>query len=136
MKKFFSKKMVAAWIIGLIVGLYTTFVGEQFWNWFAVPVFQIQTISFLRMWGLMMLAGVFVRGNFQTGIDAEKVRWATFCAAIEKFLPDEKKAIWQESWQDEPIKAVFDAVELIFGTLGANTFALLIGYILHLVISG
>lgn len=42
-------------LVGLLVGLYTTFVLENLWNWFVTQAFQLPMISFWVMYGLVLI---------------------------------------------------------------------------------
>lgn len=131
MKKFFSKKMVAAWIIAFLVGLYSTLVALCLWNWFAVPILHLPSISFLQLWGLMLLASTLMRGNFQTSTNSESGKWAMLGAAVELCIPDEKQQQWKDYWDGEPARVFFEAVGTIVGALATNTLVLALGFILH-----
>ena len=131
MKKFFSKKMLAAWIVAFLVGLYSTFVALCLWNWFAVPILHLPRLSFLQLWGLMLLASALMRGNFQTSSGTETGKWTTLCTAIEMCIPDDKQQTWKEHWQMEPVQAVMDSIEAILGTFATNTLVLILGFILY-----
>jgi hypothetical protein len=89
MKKFFSKKMIATWVIAFFVGLYGTFVGLNLWNWFAVPILHLPSLSYLQLWGLMLLTSTVMRGNFNTSSGSDQGRWATLGTAVEMCIPDE-----------------------------------------------
>ncbi len=135
MKKFFSKKMVAAWVIAFLVGLYSTFVALNLWTWFAVPILHLPNLSFLQLWGLMLLASTLMRGNFQTGSGDEKGRWATLGTAVEMCIPDEKQQAWKEYWDMEPARVLMESIGGIIGAFAANTLVLALGFILHAAMS-
>ena len=131
MKKFFSKKMLAAWIVAFLVGLYSTFVALCLWNLFAVPILHLPRLSFLQLWGLMLLPGILMRGSFHTNSGIESGKWTTLCTAIEMCIPDDKQQTWKEHWQMEPVQAVMDSIEAILGTFATNTLVLILGFILY-----
>lgn len=83
MKNFFSMKMVTAWVIAFLVGLYSTFVALNLWTWFAIPIFHLPNLSFLQLWGLMLLASALMRGNFQTETNGESSRWARWAQPLK-----------------------------------------------------
>jgi hypothetical protein len=131
MKKFITKKMVAMWIIAILVGLYSTFVALNLWTWFAVPILHLPSLSFLQLWGLMLLASALTRGNFQTSSDSEKGRWATLGTAIEMCIPDEKQQTWKEYWDMEPARVLMESVGGVISALVGNSIVLTVGFILH-----
>jgi hypothetical protein len=133
MTKFISKNVVAAWVIAFLVGLYSTFVALNLWNWFAVPYLHLPNLSFLQLWGLMMLAGSLVRGNLRTSSRSEEGRWATLGEAIELCIPNEKQQDWKDYWKLEPHRVFFETVGTIIEALASNTLVLILGFILHIV---
>jgi hypothetical protein len=135
MKKFFSMKMVTAWVIAFFVGLYSTFVALNLWTWFAVPIFHLPDLSFLQLWGLMLLASALTRGNFQIETNGENGRWATLGTAIEMCIPDEKQQVWKEYWDATPLRAFLETVSVIVGAVASNTLVLVLGFILHVTTS-
>ena len=40
-----AKKLLTIFGISLVVGLYTTFVLQNLWNWFAVPAFNVPRVG-------------------------------------------------------------------------------------------
>lgn len=132
MKKFFSWKMVAAWIIAFFVGLYSTFVALNLWGWFAVPILHLPSLTFLQLWGLMLLASALMRGNFQASTSSEQGRWATLGTALEMCIPEEKQQQWKDYWDGEPARVLLESFGAIVGSLATNTLVLLMGFILHI----
>ncbi len=131
MKKFFSWKMVASWIIAFFVGLYSTFVVLKLWGWFAVSTLHLPDLTFLQMWGLMLLGGALMGGNFRTGSTSEQSRWATLAAAVEMCIPDDKQKEWKEYWDGEPARVLLEGFGSIVGSLATNTLVLVMGFVLH-----
>lgn len=131
MEKFLSKKMVAAWIIALFVGLYSTFVALCLWNWFAVPYLHLPNISYLQLWGLMLLGTALMRGNFTTATSSEQGRWASLGQAVEMCIPDEKQQAWKDYWDGEPARVLLESFGAIIGSLASNTLVLILGFFLH-----
>ena len=131
MKEFLSKKMVAAWIIAFLVGLYSTFVALNLWTWFAVPFLHLPSLSFLELWGLMLLSGALMKGNFQVGSSNESGKWATLGTAIEMCIPEERQHLWKEYWSGEPARVLLESFGAIFGAFATNTLVLILGFLLH-----
>lgn len=135
MKKFLSKRMVAAWVIALLVGLYSTFVALNLWAWFAVPIFHLPSLSFLQLWGLMLLSSTLMRGNFQISTNSEDGKWAMLGAAVELCIPAEKQQQWTDYSDGEPTRAFFGTVGAIVGAVASSTFVLILGFVLHVATS-
>jgi hypothetical protein len=135
MKKFLSQKMVATWAIALLVGLYSTFVALNLCGWFAVPYLHLPSLSFLQLWGLMLLAGMLARGNFQSASEGDKNKWAALITAVEMCIRDEKQQAWKEYWDMEPARVLMESFGAVIGALLWSTLVLCLGFILHSVIS-
>jgi len=43
------KKMLLGWVVGSAASLYTAFVLQNLWNWFATPALHLSQISFWIM---------------------------------------------------------------------------------------
>ena len=131
MKKFVSWKMVATWIIAFFVGLYSTFVALKLWGWFAVPILHLPDLTFIQLWGLMLLASALMRGNFQTSNSSEQGKWATLGTAVEMCIPDDKQEKWKDYWEGEPARVLLEGFGAIVGSFATNTLVLVMGFILH-----
>lgn len=64
-------KKAILYSLSFIGGLYTVFVMQHLWNWFAVDVITVSRISFLNMLGLVILADMLLNRvskikNFQS----------------------------------------------------------------------
>ena len=57
------KKIVIIWLVGMVVGLYTTFVLQSLWNWFATEAFHVSQISFWVMYGVVLVVGLLTEGQ-------------------------------------------------------------------------
>jgi hypothetical protein len=132
MTKFASKKLIGAWAIAFFIGLYRTFVSLNLWNWFAVPYLHLPNLSFLQLWGLMLLASAVMPGNFHAGESDEKMRWATLGEAVQMCIPDDKQHTWKEYWDGEPARVFFCTVGGILGAFASNTLVLVMGFLLHI----
>jgi len=81
------KNLIAATIIGSVVSLYTTFVIQHLWNWFATSAFHVSEISFWAMYGLVLLVSLFTEWQ-KVG---DEPRWKTAYIILEACIPDAKK---------------------------------------------
>jgi len=130
MKKSLTKWFVA-WLVGLTVGCYTAFVAASFWNWFAVPVLHVSSISFLQMLGLIWLMSLFT-GNFSTFDDA---RWKVLAFTVELCVPEEKQQALKDFTDSLPVLLRLDTICKVFAQVTGNTFMLAAGFVLHLVVA-
>ena len=130
MKKFLGKWFVA-WLIGLTVGCYTAFVAANFWDWFAVPVLHVSSISFLQMLGLMWLISLFT-GTFSAFDDA---RWKVLGFTVDLCVPEEKQQALKEFMDSLPFLVRLDTICKVFAQIAGNTFMLAAGFVLHLVVA-
>lgn len=135
MKEFWSWKMVATWVIAFLVGLYSTFVALNLWTWFAVPILHLPGLSYLQLWGLMLLGSALMRGNFTASSGGEQGRWATLGTAVEMCIPDEKQEAWKNYWDKEPSRTVLENIGYVIVGFSTNTLVLVMGFVLHVAMS-
>jgi hypothetical protein len=124
------KKFVWAALAGVAVNLYRTFVIQTLWNWFVVPTFKIGEISFLPMFGLVLLISI-MRGWATDSPNELEWKMATHmlnaCVPIEKreelaaTLEREQKTIWN------------DLGTKSLGEVLGVTVGLVIGWVVHIV---
>jgi hypothetical protein len=114
-------------LIGLPIGLYTAFVAQCFWNWFAAPALRLPEISFLRMLGLWWMIALLIRSS------AEGEMRALVClmGITSLSVPPEKATELKELADPNPL------YELMLGLwqIIRNTATLALGFGLHLLIS-
>ena len=61
-----AKKAVIMFAFSTFVNLYTTFVLQSLWNWFAVEALNAPHVSYWVMYGLVMIANLmFYKPEFQ-----------------------------------------------------------------------
>jgi cytochrome c biogenesis protein CcdA len=60
--KTFAKR-ATLWIFVFAVGLYTTFVLQQLWNWFIVTALHASELSYWEMYGVTMLVFMLLEPN-------------------------------------------------------------------------
>jgi hypothetical protein len=130
--------------IGLVVNLYTTFVIQNLWNWFVVTAFDVPSISFWGLYGLVLVVSVIADGARagEKGAEhfANELRWKTLFQCLDRLLPDDRKSEITEEI-DEAIKETIEEqkrtmwiemVSAVIARLVGNTFALGIGWFIHL----
>jgi hypothetical protein len=109
------KNLIAATIIGSVVSLYTTFVIQHLWNWFATSAFHVSEISFWAMYG---------------------PRWKTAYIILEACIPDAKKEeVETQLKQQMEVRIWADAGLQAFGKVVGTTFALVLGLVVHLFLA-
>ncbi|MGA2235331.1 MAG: hypothetical protein ABSG23_07650 [Terriglobales bacterium] len=126
------KKIVVAWIIGSVVGLYTTFVIQNLWNWFATSALHVPEISFWVMYGLTLLISLFTA--WQNG--ADEPRWKAMGIALEACIPDAKKEEVEAQVKEQlEVRIWVDMGYQVFGKVVGTTFVLALGFVVHLFLA-
>ncbi len=122
-------KWLGLLLITLPVSLYTAFVAQCFWNWFAVPTLHVSSVSFLEMLGLLWLVQLLT--SRPSGSDDS--HWGLLASLIELCVPAEK----QKELADlsSPFSVFIEECSAVFGQVAGNTVMLVLGFVLHLVIS-
>ena len=122
------KTVVGMWGIVIVVGLYTTFVLQTLWNWFAVPAFHAPEISYWTIYGLLMLAHLIIdKPTFEN--DERLKRLAIIVSAC---VPDEKKEELEEALKADDDDATFKLGTFIFGQVVGSSVAVVLGFVIHL----
>ena len=81
--------MVGAYLVAMIVGLYTTFVVQSLWNWFAVKAFNVPSVSYWEMYGLtMLLSSLLSRGEEEA---KDEQRWKMATTILDACVPEDKR---------------------------------------------
>jgi hypothetical protein len=114
-------------LIGLPIGLYTAFVAQCFWNWFAAPALRLPEISFLHMLGIWWMIALLIRSSAEG-----EMRALAFLVGITRLcVPPERTKELEELMDSRPLD------ELILGVwqIIRNTLTLALGFGLHLLIS-
>jgi hypothetical protein len=127
------KKLGVFWIIGVLLSLYTTFVVQSLWKWFAKSAFHVPEISFWSMYGLVLLVGLFTEKydkNF-----GEEQRWKRMLIALDACIPDDKKEGFKEQLNgllnEQKEFLWLEARRRVLGTLARNTLVLALGFAIH-----
>lgn len=123
------KKLLVFWVIGSVVSLYTTFVIQNLWNWFATSALHVSGISFWGMYGLVLLVGLFTDTYSKDFI--EEWRWKFMSTVLEACVPDHKKEAIEEQQKQQMEGIWMDAGLHVFGRLAANTFVFGLGFAVH-----
>jgi hypothetical protein len=89
-------------LVGLLVGLYTAFVAQCFWNWFAVPVLHLAEISFLQMLGILWLIQLLTTRSPKE----DDKRWELLASLVELCVPVEKQTELADLKESDPLTGV------------------------------
>lgn len=125
------KKSVLFWIIGAIVGLYTAFVLQNLWSWFATEAFHVSPISFWVMYGLVLIIGMFSPEKFE-----ETYHFKALAIGVDACIPDEKREVLHDKLREETEQVSWGVRWSIFGKLLSNTLTLAIGWAVHAFLTG
>lgn len=121
------KKLCGVWAVSIVVGLYTTFVLQSLWNWFAVHGLNAPSIGYWTMYGLMLL----VRLVFEPPTFKEKEVFGRLEILIRACVPEEKRQELDETLKEEDkgfaTRAGWSAVGQAIGA----SVALILGWAIH-----
>jgi hypothetical protein len=122
------KRDTIYFIIGIALKLYTTFVLQNLWNWFVVPAFQIPSISFWLMYGVLLLIGlVFPRSDL-----AQESRWERTFMVLHECIPEDRREAVNEKVKESAQVGLMVLSET-FNTLIGNTVILMIGFVVYVL---
>lgn len=122
--------LVWAFPVGIVVSLYTTFIIQKFWNWFAVPAFNLPEISFWVIYGLVLLISLLAEGQ-KTEKFSEDQRWNNMSHILDACVPQEKREEVMELIKVEN-KEIWVKIGIgVFSKFVGNTFVFLIGWAVH-----
>lgn len=122
-----AKGLLGVWGIAVVAGLYTTFVLQVLWNWFAVAALHAPEISYWTMYGLLLLLRlVFQKPTFE--IDEKFKRLTMIVSAC---VPDEKREELQEELKAEDDDLAAKLGGLVVGEVVATSLALGLGFVVH-----
>lgn len=115
------------WIFGLLVGLYTTFVLQNLWNWFVATTLNVSQISYWQMFGFnILLQMLFERNGF-----AEDARWHRMVTMVYACVPADRKGEVDETLKEETENVWLNAGVEVFGKLIGSTVTLGLGWAVH-----
>jgi hypothetical protein len=127
MKK--TRSRVITWTLAFVIGCYSTFVLQQFWNWFATPILLLQSISFWEAYGLILLISFLFP---KTAHDEHRRNFSHVFSLLEKFcIPETKQDELREFVQSKKDDFWSEVASLMFEQVFSNTFALGVGWVIH-----
>ena len=116
-----------ALLVGLPTSLYTAFVAQCYWNWFAAPALRLPEISFLQMLGLWWMIDLLIIRTAKNDGGA----WELLASITKLCVPPEKQREMEEMRAVDPFMEFIRGFTKVIG----NTLALALGFGLHLFIS-
>ena len=122
-------KKITFWISAFITGLYSTFVAQCFWNWFAVPVLLVSPISFWEMMGIILLINLFTEKDDSI----EKHHWESVYKLLDACVPKSKKKDIEEFLNEKNENKWVDAGFKILEKFLSNTVILIIGFVVYVM---
>ena len=130
MKKYMGK-LLGAWLIGSILSLYTTFVIMNLWDWFASPAFHVPEISFWLTFGLVLLVGLFEKGDAVAEVSVESIM-----AAVIATVPQERRAeveaeVSEYLKEKMGVDVWLKGGAAAFGRFAVNSLVLGLGFAVH-----
>jgi hypothetical protein len=122
-------KGVLVFVLGLVSGLYTTFVLTILWNWFVVPAFHLSEISFWMTYGLVLVFNLFRDPGERTLADEQEQEALT--TMLEACVPQDRKEYVKEQLESQA-KSIWKLMGVsLFSQMVGNTIALGIGFVVH-----
>lgn len=122
------KKILWVWSVGLVVGLYRTFIIESFWNWFVVGTFDARAVSFWGMYALVLLVGIFADRHSQW---ADEQRWRGALTVLDSCIPEDKREFVHDEIKSQTEGAWLELGINIFSEFVGMTLTLGIGFAIH-----
>ena len=121
------KKWAILWGTSLVVGLYTTFVMQMLWNWFAVGALHASEVSYWMMFGLVML----VRTVFPGDDSKHEARYKRLVTIMDACIPEDKRADVKSEIESEEKSVPFTLGFMILGQVMDNSLTLGLGWAVH-----
>jgi hypothetical protein len=130
-----ESKWLAVWravfplelFIGLPIDLYTAFVAQCLWNWFAASALRLPEISFLKMLGLLWMMALLIRYS----VKRETKTLVCLVGITSLCVPPEKNKVLGKLMDSR----LLDELTMGLAQIGQNTLILALGLGLHLLIS-
>jgi hypothetical protein len=114
-------------LIGLPIDLYTAFVAQCLWNWFAASALRLPEISFLKMLGLLWMMALLIRYS----VKRETKTLVCLVGITSLCVPPERTTELDGLMNSR----ILDELMMGFAQICQNTLMLALGFGLHLLIS-
>ncbi len=121
-------KFVGSIAIGVVLSLYTAFVLQLLWNWFATQAFHVESIGYWNMCGLLLIVAV-VRTKISDR--AETPLWVRAMTMLEACLPEEKRAETMRQVDEGEMARFFRPTAINSREALGITFLLVVGFVIH-----
>ena len=132
------KAMPWFFIIGVFFSLFTAFVLQNLWNWFAVPALHLPEISFWTMYGFTLIIGLFQgyeNSERQAQEHTNNLRWALANYVLDFSLSDDQRKktdeFAKEKKNEEEAEFWLKIISSAFGKVVGNSFTLVVGWGVH-----
>lgn len=122
--------LVVTFLVGPLIGLYTTLVIENLWNWFAAESLHLPEISFWVMYGLVLLIGLFAQ-RFSDPNKEQEYSFKAITTALDACVPEDKKEWVNEQLEDQRKELWFDIGLIAFLRVLSVTWVLVLGWAVH-----
>jgi len=113
--------------LAMAVGFYKAFVMQSLWNWFAVPAFHLEPISYWLMYGLYILFTLI----YPSEENSENQRWDRLFKTLALCVPESQQDAVSELLQTQIDNAWFEMGMMVFGKFFSITTCLMIGWAIH-----
>lgn len=125
------KKMLGMWGIAIIVGLYTTFVLQTLWNWFAVEGLSAPHISYWVAYGFVLIIHLIID---EPPIEKQEI-FGRLEYLIRACIPEERQEALTEQLLEEDRGLPSRLGWAVFGQAFGVTLTLGIGWAVHIFLT-
>jgi hypothetical protein len=125
------KKAILLYLVGMVVGLYTTLVLTILWGWFVVPAFHVEAISFWIMYGLLLLIELL---RVPSDVEGDH-RHKAVAAMLDACVPAEKRAEVTKRLSEFNEEIWYEAGWNVLGRVISSTLTLGFGFAVHVLAS-
>jgi hypothetical protein len=126
------RTLILVFVVWPLISLYTTFVLQQLWNWFATEALHLPKISYWVMYGLVLIIVTF------TSNPGDVQREYTFKAigiALDACVPIDQKEWVREQLEDQNSGIWGDIALKVFSRILGATCTLVIGWAVHMFLA-
>jgi hypothetical protein len=122
-----AKKVITMFVLSTFLSLYTTFVLQNFWNWFVVNALNVAHVSYWVTYGLVMIVNlIFYKNDFEN-----EQRWKWLETVLIPCIPEEKRSEIGEELKLHKEDLAVQLGIMIFSTAFGNTVTLALGWAVH-----
>lgn len=127
------KKAALFWLVGTVMGLYTTFVLQNLWNWFVTEAFHLSSISFWVMYGIVLIFGMFGEQHSEKSTEEQRIK--VLMIGLDACIPEDKKELVKEQLEEQEQQVWGQVGMSIFEKVVTNTFTLGLGWTVHVLLT-